>query len=217
MRPMAKTTAAVTPYYWIKDMATPLNLPTNGPPNEVQMTYSFPSNNALIIGLDEDNLTAPQQVNQTWLNAQLAANTLPFTIIYGHYPAFSLGPSTESLSWADHPAARDAFWQSLADNSVPIYFCGHIHLYNRAEVSINGGPEIQQIVVGNGGAPLSGWDGTYPDPRVIPESHQEGKYGYDLVTVDGNTSLPEFFIIAARLTPQPAYGLGPLLIRIPTP
>ena len=140
---------------WMDNIANVLTqIPKNGPPNEVGMSYSFslPKNNVFIIGLDQDNVTAPQQVNQAWLNDQLQANTLPFTFVYGHYPAFAIVPKENSL--ADHPAARDAFWKSLGDNSVNIYFAGHIHLYNRAEVSINGGPEIQQIVVGTGGAPF---------------------------------------------------------------
>ena len=177
---------------WMDNIANPLKLPTNGPPNEVGMTYSFSNNNVLIIGLDQDNVTAPQQVNQAWLNAQFAANTLPFTFVYGHYPAFAIVPNENSL--ADNPAARDAFWKSLGDNSVNIYFTGHIHLYNRAEVAIDGGPEIQQIVVGTGGAALDSWNGKYLDSRVILESHQEDNYGYSLVTVTGNTITVVYYI-----------------------
>ena len=160
--------------YWLANIGKSSDMPQipqNGPTNEVGMTYSFSKNNVFIIGLDQDYVTTPQQVNQTWLNAQLQANNLPFTFVYGHYPAFAINTTENSL--ADHPAARDAFWKSLGDNSVNIYFTGHVHLYNRAEVSINGGPEIQQILVGTGGAPLVTWNGTYPDPRVILESHQE--------------------------------------------
>jgi hypothetical protein len=163
--------------YWMENIANVLTqIPRNGPTNEVGMTYSFPHNNAFIIGLDEDNVTAPQQVNQAWLNAQMAANTLPWTFVYGHYPAFAIVPNENSL--ADHSAARDAFWQSLGDNSVNIYFTGHIHLYNQGMVSINGGPVIQQICVGTGGAPLDSWNGQYLDPRVILVSHLENYYGY---------------------------------------
>jgi outer membrane autotransporter protein len=171
--------------HWMENIANVLKqIPKNGPPNEVGMSYSFSRNNVFIIGLEQSYATNPYQVNQAWLNAQLAANTLPFTFVYGHYPAFAV---IKDGNLADHPTQRDAFWKSLGDSSVNIYFAGHTHLYNRAKISIDGGPEIQQIVVGTGGADLSSWNGTYPDSRVIGESHKEGSYGYTLVTVDGNT------------------------------
>jgi len=158
-------------------------IPMNGPPNEKGMTYSFSKNNVFIIGLEEGYTGNEYRVNQTWLNEQLATNTLPFTFVYGHYPAFEVAPAN---TLANYPAERDVFWKSLGDYSVNVYFSGHIHLYNRAKISIDGGPEIQQIVVGTGGGLLDTWDGTYPDTRVIGESHQEGKYGYNMVTVNGN-------------------------------
>ena len=174
--------------HWMDNIANVLTqIPRNGPPNEVGMSYSFSRNNVFIVGLEQSYATSWYQVNQPWLNDQLKANTLPFTFAYGHYPAFSLAENLEEGSLADHPAQRDAFWKSLGNSSVNIYFAGHIHLYNRAEISIDGGPEIQQIVIGTGGAPLVPWDGKYPDPRVILESNLEGQYGYTLVTVNGNT------------------------------
>ena len=55
---------------WMDNIANVLTqIPKNGPTNEVGMTYSFSKNNVFIIGLDQDNVTAPQQVNQPWLNA----------------------------------------------------------------------------------------------------------------------------------------------------
>lgn len=169
---------------WMLHMVDHLpHIPTNGPSNEKGMTYSFSKNNVFIIGLEEGYVGNEYRVNQTWLNEQLKANTLPFTFVYGHYPAFEVAPAN---TLANNPAARDTFWKSLGDYSVNVYFSGHIHLYNRAKISIDGGPEIQQIVVGTGGGKLDTWDGTYPDHRVIGESHQEGKYGYNLVTVNGN-------------------------------
>ena len=91
------------------------------------MTYSFSKNNVFIIGLDQDNVTAPQQVNQPWLNQQLAANNLPFTFVYGHYPAFAVDPTENSL--ADHQAARDTFWKSLGIQRQ--------HLFRRAQPRAN--------------------------------------------------------------------------------
>jgi outer membrane autotransporter protein len=170
--------------HWMANMGNMSQIPQNGPTNEVGMSYSFSKNNVSIIGLEESYATSWYQVNQTWLNNQLSANTLPFTFVFGHYPAFKT--SNDEAGLADHPTQRDAFWKSLGDSSVNIYFCGHVHSYNRAEVSIDGGPEIQQIIVGTGGADLGSWDGSYPDSRVTLESHLENQYGYSLVTVDGN-------------------------------
>ncbi len=177
--------------YWMANMGNMPQIPTNGPPNEVGMSYSFSNNNVFIVGLEESYATSWYQVNQTWLNTQLAANTLPIIFVYGHYPAFVVVPDD---TLANHTAARDAFWQSLGNSSVNIYFTGHTHLYNRAEVSINGGPEIQQIVVGTGGAELTPWNGTYPDSRVTLESHQETQYGYSLVTVNSNTITVVYYV-----------------------
>lgn len=178
--------------HWMDNIANVLTqIPKNGPPNEVGMSYSFSKNNVFIIGLEQSYATSWYQVNQPWLNAQLKANTLPFTFVYGHYPAFAV---INDGNLADHPTQRDAFWKSLGDSSVNIYFAGHTHLYNRAKISIDGGPEIQQLVVGTGGAELSSWSGPpYPDSRVILESHLEGQYGYSLVTVDGKKITVVFY------------------------
>ncbi len=171
--------------HWMDNIANVLTqIPKNGPTNEVGMSYSFSKNNVFIVGLEQSYATSWYQVNQAWLNDQLKANTLPFTFVYGHYPAFSV---VNDQNLANNPTQRDAFWKSLGDSSINVYFAGHTHLYNRAEISIDGGPQIQQIVIGTGGAELTTWGGTYPDSRVIGESHQEGSYGYSLVTVNGNT------------------------------
>ncbi len=198
---------------WMDNIANVLpQIPKNGPPNEVGMSYSFSNNNVFIIGLEQSYATNWYQVNQPWLNAQLAGQYPPLHLCLRSLSGvFTCRPNLEEGSLADHPAQRDAFWKSLGDSSVNIYFAGHIHLYNRAKISIDGGPEIQQIVVGTGGAPLVSWDGKYPDPRVILESHLEGQYGYSLVTVNGNKITVVYYAYDRLRTP------GPLLILIPTP
>jgi outer membrane autotransporter protein len=178
--------------HWMDNIANVLTqIPRNGPSTEVGMSYSFSKDNVCIIGLEQSYATNWYRVNQPWLNDQLKTNTLPFTFVYGHYPAFGVVSPKSCLG--DYPAQRDIFWRSLGDSSINIYFAGHTHLYNRARVSVDGGPEIQQIVVGTGGAPLEPWDGKYPDPRVIREKHEEDKFGYSLVTVDGNTITVDFY------------------------
>ena len=84
-------------------------IPQNGPPNEVGISYSFSNNNVFVVALDESTVTNPYQVNQAWLNDQLKANTLPFTFVYGHYPAFGLQVSEETDFLSNYPAQRNAF------------------------------------------------------------------------------------------------------------
>ena len=104
-------------------------IPQNGPPNEVGMSYSFSNNNVFVVALDESTVTNPYQVNQAWLNDQLKANTLPFTFVYGHYPAFGLQVSEETDFLSNYPAQRDAFWQSLgtpASTSILMAACSSL-------------------------------------------------------------------------------------------
>ena len=52
--------------------------------------------------------------------------------------------------------------------------------------------------MGAGGTPLQSsiqlWDGTYQDPRTIGESSEQYHYGYELVTVIGNTITVVYYI-----------------------
>jgi hypothetical protein len=82
--------------HWMDNIANVLNqIPRNGPPNEVGMSYSFSRNNVFIIGLEQSYATSWYQVNQAWLNTQLQANTLPWTFVYGHYTAFGFSRNLE--------------------------------------------------------------------------------------------------------------------------
>lgn len=66
-----------------------------------------------------------------------------------------------------------------------MYFCGHDHFYDRAMIPDAKGRQIQQVLVGNGGAPFTHFAGPYGDKRVAGAEHLENVYGYVVVTVDG--------------------------------
>lgn len=155
-------------------------IPANGPEGEKRLTYSFSRHNAFFIGVDE--YAAPLQVNQAWLDAELQSNKLPHIFVYGHNPAFSVAHAD---SLASHPQERDTFWDSLGKAGVKIYFCGHDHFYNRAHVSDRTGNSIYQVLSGAGGAPFSKWKTQqYADgDKVVKDYHNEGHYGYVLVTI----------------------------------
>ncbi len=161
-------------------------LPGNGPSGEKNVTYSFTYGNILVIALDE--YVHEDRVNQTWLNAQLAANTQPHIFPFGHVAAFSVY-HTDTL--ASHPANRNTFWNSLAAAGGRVYFAGHDHLYNHARLDDgdgNSNDDIHQYVAGTGGAPPYTWNGKYVGdkgtwtPRRV---YSESDYGYLLVEVDG--------------------------------
>ncbi len=164
------------------------DLPTNGPEGETQLTYSFSHKGAMFIGIDEyiphDGKTAT--VNQEWLDSVLTDTSTPYIFVWGHSPAYPLNingidPYTMSL----FPEDRDAFWNSLTSHKIPIYFCGHYHLYCRGQKD-----ETWQITGGTGGGALGGFNPdtvdpnlevAYPKEKVLAKSQG---YGYSVITVD---------------------------------
>ena len=72
----------------------------------------------------------------------------------------------------------------MLENHVSAYFCGHAHLYVRAESS-----GLTQIVSGNGGAPMQGFEPASANPALTlqypltPISQKDQRVGYLVVTV----------------------------------
>lgn len=157
-------------------------IPQNGPAGEEGLTYSFTHKNAFIVGLDQ--FTGGQhQVNQNWLDRQLAGNRSPHIFVFGHEPAFGAG-HPDNLAF--YPKERNLFWNSLGRAGARIYCCGHDHFYNRALIPDQAGNPIRQIIAGTGGGPRKTWSGVYQEnSRVKGESYNGDHHGYLLVTVDG--------------------------------
>jgi hypothetical protein len=162
------------------------DLPDNGPEDEKYATYSFSHNGAFFVGLDQWG-SHPYRVNQTWLDAQFAANTSPLVFVFGHTPAYSVYHG-DCLD--DYPAQRDAFIDSIAAEGGRTYFCGHDHSYNHAEIDSDGNPDndIHQIVVGSAGTKIYPWYGTYNGNNsgdTVSRIYSESNQGYVLVDVNG--------------------------------
>ena len=163
-------------------------MPTNGPPGEEKLTYSFTHKGAKFIAIDEyiPHNGIKNTVNQSWVDGQLTQDTRPFMFVMGHSPAYYVSKDTHDIptSLQAQPAQRDIFWKSLADNHVLIYFCGHLHMYVRGESQ-----GVQQVIGGNGGAPLLEFDPATVPPaltleyplRAVVQSDQ--KFGYLVITV----------------------------------
>ena len=87
------------------------------------------SGNVFVAGLDQ--YVADLQINQAWLDEQLAANTQPHIFTFAHAPAFQVY-HIENMS--RYPENRDAFWTSLIAAGSRAYFTGHDHMYDLARL-----------------------------------------------------------------------------------
>lgn len=173
------------------------DLPSNGPAGETYMTYSFDYMNSHFIMLDTNRAGLYHTLNYDWLANDLAATTADHIFVFGHEPAYPVGPHINSSLDAD-PAQRDAFWQLLNSYNVQdIYLTGHEHLYNHTEVD-----GIHQVITGTSGAPIhTGYGGEF--------------YNYALITVDGLDVLVNVFDDGGALrdsfqytvTPEPSAAL----------
>lgn len=171
-------------------------MPANGPAGEEKLSYSFTHKGAKFIATDDyiAHNGKKETVNQSWVDGQIMQDKQPFMFVFGHSPAYFLDNDTEEIPFSHpiHPAERDAFWTSMVNNNVSTYFSGHVHMYARGERQA-----LPQIVSGNGGADMVGFDPAIADPALTLEyplsaiSPADQKVGYLLVTVHENTGMFE--------------------------
>jgi len=144
-------------------------LPENGGPGGVERWYSYDWGDVHFVALDTERSGAPQAA---WLDADLTANKLPWTIVYGHRPAHSSGQH------GDDPGANQWFVPILAAYHVPLVLAGHDHDYERFQ-PIDG---VTYIVTGGGGK------GVYElGARKPGSAFADSVIHFLVVTVDGDT------------------------------
>jgi hypothetical protein len=166
-------------------------MPQNGPEQEKGLTYSISHRQAAFIAVDQYSIKElgllRGLVNQPWLNEQLVRRKAPFMFVFGHVPAYKVadgkkGPFPDLYAFPKH---RDAFWKSLKEAGVSMYFCGHIHFYCR--ITKDG---IRQVLIGNGGANPVDFNPDKVDRTVAlnyptgPVKASDVRTGYVLFTVD---------------------------------
>jgi len=174
---------------WNSIFTGPYALPTNGPEREGGLTYSFAMENIFVVALDQySEGIETHKVNQTWLDEQFAANTLPHVFVFGHEPAFAIGTQT-SLDL--NPEERNTFWESIAAEGGRTYFHTHDHLYAHARIDDgdeNPYNDVHQFDV----ATIT--DSFYDAPKYNGDNapytpvdifHQVETFGYVVVDVDG--------------------------------
>ena len=113
-------------------------LPENGGPDGVERWYSYDWGDVHFVVLDTER-SGPEQA--AWLEADLAAHQLPWTIVYGHKPPHSSGEH------GDDPGFNQWFVPILQAHHVQLVLSGHDHDYERFH-PIDG---VTYIVTGGGG------------------------------------------------------------------
>jgi 3',5'-cyclic AMP phosphodiesterase CpdA len=113
-------------------------LPENGGQMGKELWYSFDWGNVHFVSLDTEQVGEAQA---EWLEADLAANQLPWTIVMGHRPPYSSGHH------GGNDLVRRHFVPLFEQYGVQLALFGHDHSYERTE-EIDG---VAYIVTGGGG------------------------------------------------------------------
>jgi hypothetical protein len=127
--------------YRVDDAATfrqVFALPENGGPAGVERWFSFDWGDVHFVALDTERVGSEQSA---WLDADLASNALPWTVVYMHKPPYSSGAHGSSLD------VRDAFSPIFERHGVQLVLSGHDHDYERTR-PIGG---VTYVVTGGGG------------------------------------------------------------------
>jgi hypothetical protein len=144
------------------------SLPDNGGPEGKERWYSFNWGDVHFVALDTERVNAAQAA---WLDADLTANQLPWTIVYHHRPAYSSGQhgSTEGV--------QRVFVPLFEKHRVPLVLAGHDHNYERSK-PLNG---VTYVVTGAGGV------GTRPVGHSDFTAFSESVCHFVYITIAGDT------------------------------
>ena len=152
--------------------------PTQG---QKGLSYSFRHKGALFVGLDEyvgwDASNDKTTMDLEFLNKALSAKAA-HKFVFTHQPVW-YGDATEIAPTMG--TTPEAFAEALDKGGVSTLFTGHVHTYQRAAKD---GYGFEQMISGNGGAPLESAVAS-KDPAVRVLGHDDSRFGYAIVTVDG--------------------------------
>jgi acid phosphatase type 7 len=126
--------------------------------------YSFNVGSWHLISLNSEVSTAAGSAQETWLKADLAANSQRCTLAYWHKPLFSSGPH------GNNPSGKP-LWDALYAAGAEVVLAGHDHDYERfAPQTPSGSADatrgIREFVVGTGGKEHYSISSTQPNSQV---------------------------------------------------
>ena len=144
-------------------------LPENGGPDGIERWYSYDWGDVHLVALDTEKVGPAQAA---WLEADLTANKLPWTVVYGHRPPHSSGEH------GDDPGFNQYLVPILKAHHVPLVLAGHDHHYERFK-PIDG---TTYIVTGGGGRGVRELNN-----RESSSAFAEAVIHFVAVTVDADT------------------------------
>jgi hypothetical protein len=179
-------------------------MPTDGPPNETGLTYSFIDKNAKFIVFDayagrkttfNNTLYASGankgQMMNPWVIDQINSSTSGVNFVMAHEQMWPSNSHPDCL--ANDPDSRDALVHALGTHNGA-YLAGHDHMYVRGIMTNGSGDKVPSFVVGSGGggnydyAPFTGANYNYGgsakyNVQKSISSSANPTFGYMLVTV----------------------------------
>ncbi len=118
------------PYFDIFDL--PANGEAGGLASGTEAYYSFDRGDIHFVVLDSQTLDRTVSgAMATWLQADLAANTLTWTIAFWHHPPYSKG-SHDSDTGIESTDMRQVFLPILENAGVDLVLSAHSHAYERS-------------------------------------------------------------------------------------
>jgi len=121
-------------------------LPENGGAEGLERWYSFDWGDVHFVALDTERIGDAQA---RWLAADLVANQLPWTVVYGHRPPHSTGEHGDTVAF------KQFFVPIIEEHHVDLVLAGHDHNYERFRPQ-NG---VTYVVTGGGGRGTRGVSG----------------------------------------------------------
>jgi len=132
--------------------------------------YSYDAGDWHIVALNSNSSCstvscAAGSAQETWLRADLAANTKSCTLAYWHHPRFNSGASHGNTT------AVTPLWNALYEFNADVILNGHEHVYERfAPQTPTGAADavrgIRQFTVGTGGRSHYGFGTIQPNSEV---------------------------------------------------
>lgn len=184
------------------------SLPTNGETGGVasgtEQYYSFDYGNVHVVSLDSQLSTRdPEQraAMRDWLTADLASNSLDWTIVIFHHPPYTRGSHDSDKKPAlkgdiDTPIVimREEFTPVFEDYGVDLVFSGHSHSYERSWYltghtgDANTFNHRQHTELNTAGEPASG-KGAERYAQISHGSDADDKVVYTVAGSSGHVSL----------------------------